>query len=95
MIPRFGRAAPELCIISNHVLSFIYDRWSFLLNDMNQAWLSQRNLQIFADAIHEKGAPLDYSWGLLDGAVRPKCRPGQNQRIVFFTRINFFLPSLG
>ena len=57
MIHRFGRPVPELCIITNHVLSLIYDRWNFLLSDMNQPWLTSANLQIFADSIYENGAP--------------------------------------
>ena len=83
MIPRFGRPVPELCIINNHVLNFVYDRWSFLLRDMNQPWLSQQNLQIFYDTMHDYDAPLDNCWGFIDGTVRPICRPGENQPIVY------------
>ena len=81
MISRFCRSVPELCIINNHMLNFIYDRWSFLLSSMNQ--LSPANIQIFADAIHQKGSPLEKFWGFVDGTVRPICRPGENQRILY------------
>ena len=83
MINRFGRPVPELCIISNYVLNFIYERWGYLLNSMNQAWLSPHNLQLFADIIHEKGAPLNNCWAFIDGTVRPLFRPGENQRLVY------------
>ena len=82
LIHRFARPVPELCRINNHILNLIYDRWGFLLNDMNQPWLSPNNLQIFADVIHENDVPLDNCWGFIDGTVRPMCRPGENQRIV-------------
>ena len=50
---------------------------------MNQQWLSPNNTQIFANAIHDKGAPLENCWGFVDGTVRPLCRPGENQRIMY------------
>ena len=65
MIPRFERPVPELCIINNYTLNFIYDQWNYLVNAMNQAWLSPNCLQLFADAIYAKGAPLDNCWGFL------------------------------
>ena len=54
-----------------------------LFTILNQQWLSQNNLQIFADAIHDKGAPLENSWGFVDGTARPMCRPGENQRMMY------------
>ena len=59
IIPRFGRPVPELCIINNYTLNFIYDQLKYLFNAMNQTWLSPNCLQLFADAIFAKGAPLD------------------------------------
>ena len=57
---RFGqRAVPQLCMISNQVQNIIYENWGFLIRDMNQNWLSRRNLELFAEVIHTKGAPLD------------------------------------
>ena len=50
---------------------------------MNQTWLSPNCLQLFADAIHTKTAPLDNCWGFIDGTVRPCCRPAINHRIVY------------
>ena len=31
----------------------------------------------------ECGAPLENCFGFIDGTVRPICRPGQNQRVVY------------
>ena len=83
MISRFGRPVPELCIISNRVMNFIHERWGHLLNTMNQAWLSPNNLQLFADKIHDAGAPLENCIGFIDGTVRGIYRPQRNQQIVY------------
>ena len=53
MISRFGRSAPELCLVS-----IVYDRWKHLLKTMNQQWLAPVNLQLFADTIHASRSPL-------------------------------------
>ncbi|XP_065069062.1 uncharacterized protein LOC135694309 [Rhopilema esculentum] len=83
LVPRFGRPVPQLCMIFNLVIDDIFDRFSHLLSDLNQPWLSRENLQSFADAIHNKGAALDNCWGFVDGTVRPICRPTRNQRAVY------------
>ena len=54
-----------------------------LLIDLNQPWLSPQNLENFAFAIHAKGAALTNCWGFVDGTVRPVCRPGENQRVLY------------
>ena len=83
MIPRFGRPVSGLCIINSYSLNFNYNRRNYLLNTMNQVWLSPNCFQLFADAIYAKGAPLGNCWGFIDGTVRPYCRRGINQRIVY------------
>ena len=81
---RFGqKAVPQLCMISSQVQNIIYENWGFLMRNMNQNWLSRRNLELFAEVIHTKGAPLDNCWGFADGTTRPVYRPGQNQRLLF------------
>ena len=54
----------------------------FLMRNMNQNWLSRRNLELFAEVIHTKGVPLDNCWWFVHGATRPVRRPGQNQRLL-------------
>ena len=61
----------------------IVTRFQHLLTSMNQPWLSPPSLQSFANAIHNKGAALSKWWGFVDGTVRPICRLGRNQRIVY------------
>ena len=40
-------------------------------------------LQEYADVIQAKGASLNNCFGFIDGTVRPICRPGRHQRIVY------------
>ena len=68
---------------ANQIKNIIYKNWGFLMANMNQNWLSRRNLNLFAEVIHTKGAARDNCWGFVDGATRPVCRPGQNQRLLY------------
>ena len=43
------RAVPQLCMISNQVQNVIYENWGFLMGNMNQNWLSMRNLELIAE----------------------------------------------
>ena len=81
--PLFGRSKVELSYIFNDVLDYIYSVHSHLLEDLNQSWLSHENLDQFANAIYERGGPLDSCWGFIDGTVRPICRPQTNQKLVY------------
>ena len=52
---RFGqRAVPPLCMISNQVQNIIYENWVFLMRNMNQNWLSRRNLELFAKYTYQR-----------------------------------------
>ncbi|XP_065067584.1 uncharacterized protein LOC135693124 [Rhopilema esculentum] len=83
MIPRFARPVPEICVIFNTLMRMFYEQWGFLLNSFERETLSPVNLQRYADAVHEKGAPLRNCWGFIDGTVRPISRPGINQRVLY------------
>ncbi|XP_028415880.1 uncharacterized protein LOC114539446 [Dendronephthya gigantea] len=76
----FGRPEPEMSLIFNEIVNDLYNRFSFLLTQLNLAWLDP---QIFCDAIHARGAPLRNCWGFIDGTARPICRPIFSQRIMF------------
>ena len=83
MMPRFGRAVPQLSMISNRIPDIIFDDYGHLLRNLAQPWLSQAELKQFAESIHAKGAPLETCWGFIDATVRPLCKPGQNQRALY------------
>ena len=83
MIPVFDRSVPDLSLISNHMLDFMYNTHGHLLQDFNQTWLSPQQLEQYAVAISDKGSPLEHCWGFIDGTVRPACCPGSNQRVLY------------
>lgn len=83
MIPRFGRCVPELCEITLEVLDFVYLTHGHLIHSLDQPWLHPAKLQEYADAVHEKGSALPNCWGFIDGTVRPICRPGKNQKVLY------------
>ena len=83
MIPRFGKAVPQLSMIFNLTMDFIDGNWGHLLRNTNQPWLSPGNLMLFANAIHMRGAALDNVWGFINGTVRACCRPQVAQRLLY------------
>ena len=81
MVARFGRLIPQLCVITNRMMDYVFDaEYSHLLARLNQPCLSRERFRHFGAAIHDKGAPLENRWGFIDGTVRPLCKPDQNQR---------------
>ena len=83
MIPAFGRSVPELSMISNKILNHIHENFNRLLGGFNHGWMTPESLEEYARVVHRKGAALDFCWGFIDGTVRPICRPGQNQRVLY------------
>ena len=83
LIPWFGRPVSQLCMVTHIGVDHIYDTFGYLLTSLDQPWLSQNNVQLFAGAISNKGAALDNCWGFVDGPVRPVCRPKQDQSAVY------------
>ena len=82
MLARFERPVPQLCMITNRMMDYLFDEYSHLLADLNQPWFSSDRLRHFAATIHDKGALLENCWGFIDGTVRPLCKRDQNQRIL-------------
>ena len=82
MIPRFGRQAPVLSMVTNKVLDFIYGTHGRRIKEWNHDLLSPARLQTYADAVYAKGAALENCFGFVDGTVRPIARPDENQRVV-------------
>ena len=83
MIPRFGRRAPMLSMVTNKVIDFIYDTHGRRIMEWNHDLLSPARLQTYADAVYAKGAALENCFGFVDGTVRPIARPDENQRVVY------------
>ena len=84
LIHRFGRPVPELCMITNTVLNWMYDNHGHRLTSWNnQPFLSPAYLELYAQAITMKGCPLTNCFGFIDGTVRQISKPGENQRILY------------
>ena len=83
MMPRFGRSVSELSLIASEVTDFLFSTHGHLLTDFNQPWLHPDCLQEYADAIHDAGGALENCWDFVDGTVRPICRPGEHQRLMY------------
>ena len=83
LVQRFGRPVPELSMISNTVLNYIYDNHHQRVTDWNRTLLSPAKLEEYARAISDKGAALKNCFGFIDGTVRATCRPDENQREVY------------
>ena len=83
LISRFGRPVPEIRMISNEVMEYIYNIHHHRLTTWNDLLLNSVSLQAYADAVFLKGAPLENCFGFIDGTVRPISRPGEHQRLVY------------
>ena len=84
MVARFGRPVPQLCMITNRMMDYLFDEYSHLLVDLNQPWLSGDGLRHFAAIKHDKEAPLESCWGkFIDETVRPVRKADENQRILY------------
>jgi hypothetical protein len=83
LVPRFGRPMPELSMIFNEVISFVYKRHNPRIKQWNNLLLNPTQLERYATAITNKGAALTNCFGFIDGTVKAICRPGKNQRLVY------------
>ena len=83
LVARFGRPVPQISMVVSQMVDIIYAKYGHLLSSFNQPWLTPVKLQDFASAIHNKGAALENCWGFIDGTVRPVCRPGIFQRVMY------------
>ena len=83
MKARFGRPVPVMSMVTNTVLDYIFTTHSHRILQWNQAILQPAQLQLYADAVSLKGAALNNCFGFIDGTVRPICRPGEHQRVVY------------
>ena len=83
LVPIFARPVPQLCIITNQVTNFIFDRWANLLRTLNQNWLRPAKLEEFANAVYNKCNAVNNCWGFVNETVKAICRPDVNQPVVY------------
>lgn len=83
MVYRFGRSPSELCLIFNNVLDIVYATHHHRLDSWDQPFLSPDQLHNYAQAVHQRGAPLQNCFGFIDGTVRKIARPKYHQRVMY------------
>ena len=71
----FGRPTSALSLLINKTIRILWNNHRQRLTSFDMPWLQQDHLQLYADVIHEKGAPLVNCIGFIDGTVRPICMP--------------------
>ncbi|XP_070388867.1 uncharacterized protein [Dermacentor albipictus] len=82
--PFFGRHYSVISSVTSYVLSHIEDKFVRLLKDVNNhTWVDLPTIDMFAQAIHSKGAPLHNCLGFIDGTARAICRPSTSQKVFF------------
>ena len=62
---------PELSMISNEVVDWIYTTHGHKITQWNHAILNPASLNVYAEAIHSKGAALENCFGFIDGHRTP------------------------
>ena len=83
MVYRFGRSPSELCVIFSNVLDIVYATHHHRLDSWDQPFLSPDQLHNYAQAVHQRGAPLQNCFGFIDGTVRKIARPKYHQRVMY------------
>ena len=61
-------------MITKALQTLLLHRWGHLL-DFDHERLSKERLQLFADVIHDRRAPLTTCWGFIDGTIYQIARP--------------------
>ena len=92
MVARTGKPVPQLTMIANLVVDHLSNRYSYLLSDLNQPWLSPESLQRFVEAIHRKGVAPDNCWN----SLVEQCDPSVGQERIkelCTMAINVFMQS--
>ena len=65
-------------------MNMLHGNFHHFLNNFNQTLLSQQNLELYAHAVHDKGAALRNCRGFVDGTVCLVCKPSERiQRILY------------
>ena len=82
MVYRFGRSPSELYLIFNNVLDIVYATHHHRLESWDQPFLSPDQLHNYAQAVHQRGAPLQNCFGFIGGTLRI-ARPKYLQRVMY------------
>ena len=85
MISRFGLPVPFLSMVSNEVLDFIYNTHRHLITQWNHNMLNliQLHYRFTVTPFPAKELLYIIVLGSLMRPVRPLCRPGEHQRVIY------------
>jgi len=78
----FGRSPSALSEIFNAMLKVLHHTLRPLL-DFHREYFPREDMQMWADAIRDKCAPLKACVGFIDGSFRETCRPSVNQDVMY------------
>lgn len=78
----FGWRPERMSRFVDTIQTYIYERWRFLL-EWNTTHLTPQRLRSYANAIQQKGCPLENCWGFIDGSLFPIARPTKCQQSVY------------
>jgi hypothetical protein len=73
MMQTFGRSRGQLARIYHHTIDFLHARWKSTI--FFAGYVDRDRLQLFADAVHRRGAPTINVFGFPDGTKVETCRP--------------------
>ncbi len=76
LAPHFGRSPSECSVIFNSMSADVHHRHSHHISQLRQGWL---DVDTYAAAILQKGAPVSNVFGFVDGTLRHICRPSTDQ----------------
>jgi hypothetical protein len=82
LVAQYGRSRSAISEIITETVIMLDSSWSHLL-DFDHVLLSPENLARYANAVHNRGAPMWTIWGFIDCTIRHICRPIFGQRIVY------------
>ena len=83
MVSRFANPVPVLCMTSNVVLNLIFNLHHHRITSWNRSILNPLAIHQYANALSDKGAALNNCFRFVDETVRPICKPGEYQRLVY------------
>ena len=77
----FGRPVPELSMITNQVVDFIYDQHAHRLTQWNYQLLSPQCLRRYAEAVARKGGALANCFGFIGRDSEGNMSPWANAAV--------------
>lgn len=90
MVPLFARPIPQIRMASHLIMNNIFKNLGHLIKEFNQPWLTPFQSQRSASVSYEKGAPLKNYWRVIEGIMRPVCRPRENQFTIYIVHMTLY-----